>query len=154
MAPMAVLNWSKYIIELQSGIVTFGETKPIHAQSLKEREWFLGNTLVDELSDNKNLGVLKNCFNSFSSNIEDKIEKTRKKVGMIFSSDFGRHKIKPLVYIKFWKQACLPTCYLATELFSITTSQLSKLERCQQWFLKKLFYVPKFCAQQTSSQIF
>ena len=79
----------------KSGIVTFGETKPIHAQSLKEREWFLGNTLVDELSEYKNLGVLKNCFNSFSSNIEDNIEKTRKKAGMIFSSDFDRRKTKP-----------------------------------------------------------
>ena len=80
----------------------------------------------------KNLGVLKNCFNSFSSNIEDNIEKTRKKAGMIFSSDFDRRKTKPLVYIKFWKQACLPTLLFGAELFSITTSWLSKLERCQQ----------------------
>ena len=101
-------------------------------------------TLVDELSEYKNLGVLKNCFNSFSSNIEDNIEKTRKKDGMIFSSDFDRRKTKPLVYTKFWKQACLPTLLFGAELFSITTSQLSKLERCQQWFLKKLLYVPNF----------
>ena len=56
---------------------------------------------MDELSEYKTLGVLKNCFNSFSSNIEDNIEKTRKKAGMIFSSDFDRRKTKPLVYIKF-----------------------------------------------------
>ena len=49
-----------------------------------------------------------------------------------------------MVYIKFWKQACLPALLFDAELFSITTSQLSKLERCQQWFLKKLFYVPNF----------
>ena len=138
------VTWRYEFNHSKSGIVTFGETKPIHAQSLKEREWFLGNTLVDELSEYKNLGVLKNCFNSFSSNIEDNIEKTRKKAGMIFSSDFDRRKTKPLVYIKFWKQACLPALLFGAELFSITTSQFSKLERCQQWFLKKLFYVPNF----------
>ena len=120
------VTWRYEFNHSKSGIVTFGETKPIHAQSLKEREWFLGNTLVD-----KNLGVLKNCFNSLSSNIEDNIKKTRKKAGMIFSSDFDRCKTKPLVYIKFWKLACLPALLLGAELFSITTSQLSKLERCQ-----------------------
>ena len=138
------VTWRYEFNHLKSGIVTFDETKPIHAQSLKEREWFLGNTFVDELSEYKNLGVLKNCFNSFSSNIEDNIEKTCKKAGMIFSSDFDRRKTKPLVFIQFWKQACLPTLLFGAELFSITTSQLSKLERCQQWFLRKLFYVPNF----------
>ena len=138
------VTWRYKFNHSKSGIVTFGETKPIHAQSFKERVWFLGNTLVDELSEYKNLGVLKNCFNSFSSNIEDNIEKTRKKAGMIFSSDFDRCKTKPLVYIKFWKQACLPALLFGAELFSITTSQLSKLECCQQWILKKLFYVPNF----------
>ena len=30
------------------------------------------------------------------------------------------------------------------ELFSLTTIQLNQLEKCQQWFLKKIFYVPQF----------
>ena len=49
--------WRYEFNHLKSGIVTFGETKPIHAQSLKECEWFLGNILVDELCEHKNLGV-------------------------------------------------------------------------------------------------
>ena len=56
------VTWRYEFNHSKSGIVTFGETNPIHAQSLKEREWFLGNTLVDELSEYKNLGVLKNCL--------------------------------------------------------------------------------------------
>ena len=59
-----------------------------------------------------------------------------------FSSDFDRRKTKPLIYIKFWKQACLP-CMLF-ELFSLNKSQLCQLERCQQWFLENVFYVPTF----------
>ena len=31
-----------------------------------------------------------------------------------------------------------------TELFTLNASQLIKLERCQQWFLKNIFYVPVF----------
>ena len=52
----------------KSGVVTFGETKPIHSRLMKEREWTLGDTKVDELYEYKNLGVLKNYAGSFTSN--------------------------------------------------------------------------------------
>ena len=81
---------------------------------------------------------------SFASNVEDNIEKVRKKAGMIFSSDFNRCKTNPLIYIKFWRQACLPSLLIGTEVFTLNASQLIKLERCQQWFLKNIFYVPNF----------
>ena len=68
----------------KSGVVTLGETKPQHSESLKNREWPLGDTEVEERYDYKNLGVLKHYVGSFSSNIDDYIDKIRKKVGMIF----------------------------------------------------------------------
>ena len=125
-------------------IVTSGETKPLHSESMKEREWMLGDAIVNELYEYKNLGVLKNYVKSFASNVEDNIEKARKKAGMIFSSHFNHRKTKPLICIKFWRQACLPSSLFATELFTLTDSQLTKLECCQQWFLKNIFYAPNF----------
>ena len=71
---------------------------------MKEREWMLGDAIVNELYEYKNLGELKNSVNSFTSNVEDNIEKARKKAGMIFSSDFNHRKTKPLIYIKFWRR--------------------------------------------------
>ena len=68
------------------------------------------------------------------------IRLARKKSGIIFSSNFDRRKLSPLIYIKFWRPASLPTDWL----FTLTPSLLTKLERCQQWFLKNIFYVPKF----------
>ena len=76
---------------------------------MKNRVWLLGDTIVDELYEYNNLGVLKNYVSSFSSDVEDNIDKTRKKVGLIFASNFDRRKINPLVYVKLWKQACLPS---------------------------------------------
>ena len=63
----------------KSGIVTFGGTKQIHYQSFKQRNWVLGNESVDERYEYKNLGVVKNYIGSFSSNVEDNIDKTRKR---------------------------------------------------------------------------
>ena len=124
------VTWRYEFNHLKSCVVTFGEAKSVHSRLLTEREWLLGETTVNELCEYKNLGVLKNYIGSFSSNVENNIEKTRKKTGMIFSSDFDRRKTNPLVYIKFWRQACLPCLLFGTELFSLNASQLGKLERC------------------------
>ena len=78
------VTWRYEFNHTNSGVVTFGETKPIHSRLMKEREWSLGDTKVDELYECKNLGVLKNYAGSFTSNILDNIEKSRKKAGMIF----------------------------------------------------------------------
>ena len=111
---------------------------------MNKRSWVLGSETVEELYEYKNLGVLKNYVGSFSSNVIDNIEKTQKKVGMLFSANFDRMKVNPFVYIKFWRQACLPSLLFGSELFTVTPNLLHKLERCQMWFLKIIFFVPKF----------
>ena len=77
---------------------------------------------------------------SFSSNVEDNIHRTCKKVGLIFASNFDRCKVNLLVYVKLWKQACLPDHYCLKRSFG---RSLLLLERCQYWFLKHIFYVPE-----------
>ena len=106
---------------------------------MKELEWALGDDTVEEHYKYKNLGVLKNYCGSFASNVSDNIKKTRKKAGMIFSSKVDRRKTNPLINVKFWRQACLPSLLFGAELFTITPRLLLELERCQSWFLKKLF---------------
>ena len=71
----------------------------------------------------------------------------------VFSANFHRRKTNPFVYIKFWKQVYLPSLLFGVELFSLNKSLLEKLERCQHWFLKILFYVPDFCASSFLLQI-
>ena len=124
------------------GVVTFGESKALHFQSVNEQEWKLGNYIVDEVCEYKNSRVVKNYVGPFCFNVTHNIEKTRKKAGMIFSSKFDRRKTNPLVYIKFWKQACLPSLLFGSELFTLTPSLLLKLECCQLWFLKNISMYP------------
>ena len=100
-----------------------------------------GDAVVDGLYEYENLGVLKNYVSSFASNADDNIEKARKKAVMIFSSDFIRRKTNPLVYVKFCRQACLPSLLSGTQLFTSNASQPIKFERCQQLFLKNIFCV-------------
>ena len=135
-------TWRYEFNHSKSGVVTFGEIKPTYCKSMQEREWTLGDDMVGELYEYKNLGVLKNYCGSFASNISDNTGKTGKKAGMIFSSNVDRRKTNPLIYVKFWRQACLPSLLFGAELFTLTLSLLLELEWCQTWFLEKLFYVP------------
>ena len=143
------LKWRYEFNNSKSGVV---ETKAVHYQSMKTHEWILGRDTVDELYEYKNLGVLKNCIDSvlksyigsFSSNVDDSIEKTCNKAGMIFSCHLDRRKVNPLIYVKFWRQACLPSLLFGAELFMLTPGLLLKLKSCQSWFLKHIFYVPTF----------
>ena len=88
--------------------------------------------------------LFKNYCGSFDKNIDENITKARKKAGILFSADFDRRKMNPMVYIKFWRQACIPALLFGAELWTVTKSGLEKLERCQRWFLKKLFHLPDF----------
>ena len=64
--------------------------------------------------------MLKNYVGSFSSNVKDNIDRTRKKVGLIFASNFDHCKVNLLVYEKLWKQACLPSLLFGAELWTLT----------------------------------
>ena len=74
------IKWRYEFNHSKSEIVTFGESKPQRFKSMKNREWLLGDTIVDERYEYKNLGVLKNYVGSFSSNVEDNIDQTRKRL--------------------------------------------------------------------------
>ena len=134
------LKWRYEFNNSKSGVVTFGGTKVVHCDSIKRREWILGGEIVEY----KNLGVLKNYIGSFSSNVDDNIEKTCSKAGMIFSSNLGRRKVNLLIFVNFWRQACLPSLLFGAELITLTPGLLLKLECCQSWFLKHIFPVPSF----------
>ena len=137
------IKW-RYDFNRSSGIVTFGESKLQHFESMKNREWLSRDTIVEELYEYKNLSVLKNYVGSFSSNVEDNIDKTRKKAGLIVASNFDRHKVNRLIYVKLWKEACLPSLLFGAEVWRLTTALLLKLEQCQYLFLKHIFYVTEF----------
>ena len=105
-------KWQYEFTHTKIGVVIYSETKPVHLEEMQEREWILGGSTVDELYEHKNLGVLKNYIGSFSSNVEDNIDKTQKKARMIFDG----HKVNPFIYIKFWSQVCLPSLLYGSEL--------------------------------------
>ena len=65
------IKWRYEFNHVKSGIVTFGESKRVHSEAMKERIWVLGGESVTELYEYKNFGVVKNYTGSFSTNTDD-----------------------------------------------------------------------------------
>ena len=59
------IKWRYEFNHTKSGVVTFGETKPLHSKSMEEGERMLGDAIVNELYEYKNLGVLKKLCELF-----------------------------------------------------------------------------------------
>ena len=68
------LQWRYEFNLTECGVITFGESKPLHLAAMQSRKWVLGDDIVDELYEYKNLGVLKNQVGSFSSNVDGNME--------------------------------------------------------------------------------
>ena len=95
------------------------ESKPIHSHSMTEREWILGNDVVDELNEYKNLGVIKNYVGSFSSNVDGNIEKTLKKAKMSLTVV----KQIPSSILNFGGRLVFRPFCLVVSFFSLTDNQ-------------------------------
>ena len=113
----------------KSGIVVFGETPAMHGRIINTRKFFIGSSLIEEVKEYTNLGLYKNYCGSFATSIDENITNARKKAG-------------PLVFLKIWKQACIPCLLFGSELWNLTLFDIEKLERCQRWFARKVFYLP------------
>ena len=72
------------------------------------------------------------------------LKRNKRRPEGFFQSNLDSRKINPLIYVKFWRQACLPSFLYGAEVFTLTPTLLTKLKRCQSWFLKIIFYVPTF----------
>ena len=139
--------WWKYKFNhTKSEAVTFGESKPLYLAAMQSRKWVLGDDNVDELYKHRKPWNFKKTMSiPFLPTLMIILKKkTQKKAGMIFSSHLDYRKINPLIYVKFWRQACLPSLLYGAELFTLTPALLTKLKHWQSWFLKIIFYVPKF----------
>ena len=73
------IKWRYEFSHLKNGIVTFGETKRVHSEAMKVCNWTLGSESVRELYEYKSLGVVKNYIGSFSTNVDENIEKNTQK---------------------------------------------------------------------------
>ena len=149
------IKWRYEFNHTKSGVVVFGESKIQHAKNMMSRKFNLGFDVVKERKEYKNLEVTKNYAHSCGGNINEAVKKTRRKGGIILSMGFDRKKVNPLIYIELiWKITCLPSLVFGSELWSLTKTDTACLERCQNWFIRKVFNLPKFSSYLLLLKIF
>ena len=97
-------NWRYQFSYTKTSVVAFGESAAEHNKNKQTRNWSLCPDHIDEEDEYVNLGVHKNYCGSFSKNVDKNIAKTRKKASMLFSANFVRKCVNPMIYSKLWKQ--------------------------------------------------
>ena len=98
-------NWRYQFSYTKTSVVAFGESPAEHN---KIRKLEIGRS------------VQTTYCGSFSKNVDENIVKTRKKAGMLFSANVARKCVNPMIYLKFWKQVCIPMLLFGTEIWSLT----------------------------------
>ena len=99
---------------MKSGIVTFGESKRVHSEAMKERTWVLGGESVAEFMSIKTLVLLKTILGHSPPMLMIISIKLEKKPVCYSPRTLTGGRSTPLTYIKFWRQACLPTLLYGT----------------------------------------
>ena len=62
-------TWRYEFNHSKSGVVIFGETRPIHCESIKEGEWILCDDMVEKLYKHKNFGAFYWCMSNYMTNL-------------------------------------------------------------------------------------
>ena len=78
-------------------------TLEICSKNTKLRQRKVRPNHINKKYEYVNLDVLKNYCGSLDKIIDENITKARKEAGMLFSAEFDRGKMNPMVYIKFWR---------------------------------------------------
>ena len=86
-------------------MVAFCESPAEHSKNKQTQNWSLVPDHIDEEDEYVSLRVYKNYCDSFSRNVDENIAETKKKAGMLFSTNFVRKCVNQMIYLKFWKQA-------------------------------------------------
>ena len=75
----------------------------------------IGGKIVEESSQCKNLGVVKNHAVCFQPDISETTKRTKIKVEAILNWCTDGMKTNYSIHIKSWRQGCLLTSYLALD---------------------------------------
>ena len=76
---------------------------------------------MEDLYEYENLGVFENYVGSFPSDTDDNVDKTRKTVGMIFSSNLDRREVNHLglCMLSFGDRPVCQRCCLALSFLQL-----------------------------------
>ena len=103
--------------ETKSGVVMFGEHGPHHFREKNNRSWKLGDEVVEESSEYKNLGIVKNYVGSFQSDVAEAIEKNKRKCWNDFKWLYRPQKYKPFDIYKIMEASLFTTRYCLDQHF-------------------------------------
>ena len=138
-------SWRYAINAQKSAILVLGESPRSRQQLRSSRSWYIQNNIISESDSYHHLGILRSVHTSTVSRTVERCSVARSTFFALnaVGSRFGC--LHPLTSFRLYSSFCLPILLYGCELWCITKTEITMLERVHRKILRTIQGLPLRC---------
>ena len=126
------LKWYYQLNALKSAVLVFGESASSRTRKRAQRSWHIGSETIQERDSYHHLGVLRSVSPSSNTRTSERCSSCRSAFYSLNALGTRAGCLHPLTSLRLYKAYCIPILLYGCELWSLTQSELTLLERTQE----------------------
>jgi hypothetical protein len=132
-------KWRVTFSSTKSLCMTFGESRYKNKDNITKRQFYLGQTPLQEVDKCIYLGTHLSAYNSTTEMIKDRCKKGYSYLGSLTSLGFNSSGLSPSTSASLWNRLCIPSILFACETWiSLPRIQYQMLEKVQRSVAKHI----------------
>ena len=136
-----------------SVILVLGETSKSREHTRQQRVWKLWDNYVQEVDEQKHLGILRPVFNCSVHNTNERCSAGRSAFYALnaVGSRFG--SLHPITSFRLYQSLCLPVLLYSAEISMLSNSEVTIMERVHRKILRAIQGLPVRCKSSSLSPL-
>ena len=139
------IQWHYQLNALKSAVLVFGESASFRSRYRPQRQWHIGSAVIQERDSYHHLGVLRSVSTSSISRTSERCSSCRSVFYSLNALGSRAGCLHPLTSLRLYKSYCLPILLYGCELWSLTQTELTLLERTHRKILRTISGMPIRC---------
>ena len=139
------LEWHYQLNALKSAVLVFGESASSRTRNRAQRTWHIGSETIQERDSYHHLGVLRSVSPSSNTRTSERCSSCRSAFYSLNALGSRAGCLHPLTSLRLYKAYCIPILLYGCELWSLTQSELTLLERIHRKILRTISGMPVRC---------
>ena len=123
--------------------IVFGESKRKNAINQQNRRFYLGDSVIDEVTHYNHLGVVLCSYDSSTDRTSEMCVKGQRIMASLNSSGARPGGLYPHVVARLWNRIVCPSMLHGCEIwYNMTKNEMDQLERSQCQIFRRIQYLP------------
>ena len=139
------IQWHYQLNALKSAVLVFGESASSRSRYRPQRQWHIGSAVIQERDSYHHLGVLRSVSTSSISRTSERCSSCRSAFYSLNALGSRAGCLHPLTSLRLYKSYCLPILLYGCDLWSLTQTELTLLERTHRKILRTISGMPIRC---------